>query len=236
MSTALALVPETALVVDKGSPLPVFTGSEMAGALTAYRELQQALDRAMPDQIMSLDGKPFRKKGYWRALAVAFNLTVEPVDERRDVHGTLDDGSDNYVYVVTYRASTQTGRAATGDGACAAAEKQRGRMRASEHNVRSHAHTRAYNRSVSNLVGFGEVSAEEVDREGPVVQRTAPALVKPAGLEDWLDTMTTTAAKGTEALTQAWNTAPAAYRRYVTQPGMLARWQAIKARAEAGAR
>jgi len=230
MSTALALVPDTTLAVpDKGSPLPVFTGTEMASALFAYRELQQALDRAMPDQIMSLDGKPFRKKGYWRALAVAFNLTVEPVDERREVHGTLDDGSDNYVYVITYRAATQTGRAATGDGACAAAEKQRGRMKASEHNVRSHAHTRAYNRAVSNLVGFGEVSAEEVDREGPVaVSRPAPTMVKPAGVEDWLDTMVATAAKGTAALEQAWHTSDAAYRRYVSLPAMRSRWQAIK--------
>ena len=30
------------------------------------------------------------------------------------------------------------------------------------HNVRSHAHTRAFNRAVSNLVGFGEVSADEL--------------------------------------------------------------------------
>ena len=50
----------------------------------------------MPDQIIQLDGKPFRKKGYWRAVAVAFNLTVEPVDERREQHG------DAYVYAVTY--------------------------------------------------------------------------------------------------------------------------------------
>jgi hypothetical protein len=36
---------------------------------------------------------------------------------------------------------------------------------ATDHNVRSHAHTRAFNRAVSNLVGFGEVSAEEVERD-----------------------------------------------------------------------
>ena len=194
MSAALVHVP------DKGSPLPVFTG-QMAGALTAYRELQQALDRAMPDQIMSLDGKPFRKKGYWRALAVAFNLTVEPVEERREVARR----QRNYVYVVTYRAATQTGRAAIGDGACAAAEKQRGRMKATEHNVRGHAHTRAYNRAVSNLVGFGEVSAEEVDRESSrppprwrAWSRGRPRRQRcPAGFEDWLLTLTATAGRGT---------------------------------------
>ena len=141
----------------------------MVRALADYRELQKALDESMPDQLMTLDGKPFRKKGYWRAIAVAFNLTVEPITDaaaERSVIGVLDsDGSENYVYTVAYRATAPNGRSAVGDGTCAAAEKQKGRMKATEHNCRSHAHTRAFNRSVSNLVGFGEVSAEEVERD-----------------------------------------------------------------------
>src|SRR4029450_3343421 len=160
MTTALAPVAET-----KASPLPAFNGAQMPRGLAGYRDLQAALDKAMPDQIIKLDGKPFRKKGYWRAVAVAFNLSVELVDERREVFGSLPSGGDNYAYLVTYRAATTTSRCATGDGACTAAEKSVGKMRASEHNVRSHAHTRAFNRAVSNLVGFGEVSAEEVDPE-----------------------------------------------------------------------
>jgi hypothetical protein len=161
----------TALVrqVDEAaSPLPVFNAAQMTQALGAYKQLQRSLDEAMPDAIMSLDGKQFRKKSYWRAVAVAFNLTVEPVTPERDertVVGLLEDGAENYVYTVTYRAATPGGRSAIGDGACSAAEKAKGRMRASEHNVRSHAHTRAFNRAVSNLVGFGEVSAEEVEHE-----------------------------------------------------------------------
>ncbi len=162
---ALAVVPERQALTAS----PVFRGAEMAQALKDYRELQHALDASMPDQLMKLDGKDFRRKGYWRAVAVAFNLSVEPTTHphsERSVIGTLEDGSDNYVYTVIYQARTSGGRHASGDGTCAASEKERGRMRASEHNVRSHAHTRAYNRAVSNLVGFGEVSAEEVDRAG----------------------------------------------------------------------
>jgi hypothetical protein len=172
--------PTTALTVAN-SPLPVFRGREMAEALTAYRDLQKALDSSMPDQVMELDGKPFRKKGYWRAISVAFNLTVEPTEERREVHGVLDDGSENYSYIVTYRATAPNGRSVTGDGACAASEKQRGRMKASEHNVRSHAHTRSFNRAVSNLVGFGEVSAEEaeIDHEIPEGQSHRASAAQP---------------------------------------------------------
>ena len=158
------------------TPLPVFTGRQMAEALVAYRDLQAALDQAMPDQIMRLEGKAFRKKGYWRAVKVAFNLTVEAIEERREVDGLFEDGKENFGYIVTYRASTPT-RSVTGDGACFCIEKasksasehgtrwaHRSRQ-ASVHNVRSHAHTRAFNRAVSNLVGFGEVSAEEITRE-----------------------------------------------------------------------
>ena len=158
--TTAALVPAPE---SKASPLPAFTGREMSRALVAYRELQTALDTSMPDQIINLDGRPFRKKGSWRAVAVAFNLSVELVTERREVFGTLPTGDENYTWIVVYRASTQTGRSETGDGACSASEKSVGRMRATEHNVRSHAHTRAFNRAVSNLVGFGEVSAEEIE-------------------------------------------------------------------------
>ena len=51
---------------------------------------------------------------------------------------------------------------------------------ATEHNVRGHAHTRGFNRAVSNLVGFGEVSAEEVTREEAAAEPDALATSAPA--------------------------------------------------------
>jgi hypothetical protein len=160
-----------ALVVAPDSVLPVFGGAQMGQALTAYKDLQRALDDGMPECIMEIptrEGtKKFRKKSYWRAVATAFNLNVECVkEERQQTNGT-------FVYLATYRATTPSGRTADGDGACSSAEKSV--KQATEHNVRSHCHTRAFNRAVSNIVGFGEVSAEEVDREeGEVVAHVAP--------------------------------------------------------------
>src|SRR3990167_4822605 len=181
-------------VIEKGTPLPAFRGAEMSEALTAYRELQRALDHAMPDQIMELDGKPFRKKGYWRAIAVAFNLRVECVTESEEVDGVFQDSRPNFGWHVVYRAMASNGRAATGDGSCFAVEKAKRRgeadpwaalpRQAPRHNVRSHAHTRAYNRAVSNLVGFGEVSAEEVDRDN--VDDERPAGMDAETLRKWL--------------------------------------------------
>src|SRR5215471_21488561 len=90
------------------SPAPTYSGAQMIVGLKAYRDLQHALDQQMPDQLLALDGKVFRKKGYWRAIAVAFNLTVQPVTNERDERQTLrelEDGSEDYLYTVTYKAT-----------------------------------------------------------------------------------------------------------------------------------
>lgn len=166
---------EALATIDRGTPLPAFSGQEMATAFKAYRELQLALDQAMPDQIIRHDNKAFRKKGYWRAIRAAFNLTVECIKEERS------ETADDWGWLVTYRAAAVTGRFADGDGACYASEKNKGRMTATEHNVRSHAHTRAFNRAVSNLCGFGEVSAEEIERtdeQAPAVHPPTPGPVQ----------------------------------------------------------
>jgi hypothetical protein len=167
MTTELATRTDSSLVKD--APVPAFGAAEMRRALTAYRALQAALDESLPDCLQHTpDGKTFRKKNYWRAVATAFNLTVDCLEEVREVYGLLEHGGENYGYRVTYRASTPGGRATVGDGSCTAQEKSRGRLKPSEHNCRSHAHTRAFNRAVSNLVAFGEVSFEELDdREEP---------------------------------------------------------------------
>jgi hypothetical protein len=66
------------------------------------------------------------------------------------------------------RATAANGRHADGDGACAINEPRfrtpSGRQKA-EHDLPATAVTRATNRSVSNLIGFGSVSAEEVEPE-----------------------------------------------------------------------
>lgn len=165
----LNTIQSLAKVPTPPSPLPVFTGAEMSKAFDAYRDLQKALDKSMPDQIMTIQGKPFRKKGYWRAIRTSFNLQVECIYEEKVQLKDADWG-----YVVTYKATAPNGSSATGDGSCAASDKHG--KRCTLHNVRSHAHTRAFNRAVSNLVGFGECSAEEVNyKEADNGAKSTPA-------------------------------------------------------------
>lgn len=178
-SSAVVVANRGAIVRAGGSP------SDVIDAFGEYQQIQSALDRALPDCIMEIQGRKFRKKNYWRAIGTAFNLDVTCEREERTTV------PDDWGYVVTYRATAPNGRSTTGDGACFASEKAvyakdwsggKGRVRLdadgqpvldtvrtrenqTTHNVRGHAHTRAFNRAVSNLVGFGEVSAEEMQRE-----------------------------------------------------------------------
>jgi hypothetical protein len=156
------------LVVHQQSMVkPVGDAKSLTEAITAYKEMQMALDKAMPDCIQTIAGKKFRKKNYWRAVKTAFNLKVECVKEEKVYL------EDDWGFEVTYKATAPNGSSADGDGACTHAEKDKGNMAATLHNIRSQAHTRAFNRAISNLVGFGEVSAEEVyEKDNAKPQKT----------------------------------------------------------------
>lgn len=65
------------------------------------------------------------------------------------------------VFKVLYRAIAPNNQYIDGDGACDTWEKG---YPNSYHDARAIAHTRAKNRAISDLAGFGEVSAEEVGR------------------------------------------------------------------------
>jgi len=148
------------LTIAAQNTVIVASASDTVAAIKTYQQIQKALDESLEGSMMKIQGKDFRKKVYWRGVAVAFNLTLELVKEERQ-----DIGND-WGYLVTYRATAANGRSADGDGACFASEKTdrdgNPTSMQTEHNVRSHAHTRAKNRAISDLVGFGEVSAEEM--------------------------------------------------------------------------
>lgn len=181
----------TALVpIEQGNRGLVRAAGNILEAMDEYQKIQTGLDKAMPEAIITIGTKQFRRKPYWRAIATAFNLDVRMLEEK-EIPGSAS--SADWGFLVLYRATAPNGRMADGDGSCFASEKSRGRMEATYHNVRSHAHTRAFNRAVSNLVGFGEVSAEEAERDehpepgsndGPPpktgrANREIPATVKP---------------------------------------------------------
>ncbi len=115
-----------------------------------------------------IEGKKFRKKSGWRKIATFFNLSIEIVEEKYEKIGRT------IVWHFTIKAIASNGRSAIGTGSCDAFERatlvngqyldkySKIAKPNSIHNIRSTAETRATNRAISNLVGGGEVSYEEV--------------------------------------------------------------------------
>mgnify|MGYP003645518432 CR=1 FL=1 len=160
----MELAPVSTEVLDQ--PMPLHDGDDMVAALDAYHNLQEKIDLRLPDAIVEISGKKYRKKVYWRTISRAFGLSVNVVEGSEE--RLWYDG--DWGTKVTYRAQAPSGAFADGDGACMVSEKH-GKS-GTVHNVRSHAHTRAFNRAVSNLVGFGEVSADEMVPNGSGASRT----------------------------------------------------------------
>tara|TARA_R110000751_G_scaffold22447_4_gene63324 strand:- start:687 stop:1253 length:567 start_codon:yes stop_codon:yes gene_type:complete len=173
-----ALLPPTVLVqTEQGellvrdqtaAAMPIAASpAALERALLDYNQVQATLDRMMPGSLIKIQGRKHRKKSYWRAVATAFNLSVTCTDEKH-----IQSPGGDWGWLCTYRAAAPNGRVADGDGSCFASEKKGGQ--GTVHNVRAHAHTRSYNRAVSNLVGFGEVSAEEMGAQTSTGAAKAP--------------------------------------------------------------
>lgn len=172
-TTAVAMVPFEA----QGGQIvrPVVSPEEAVANWRAFQELKKKLLDGSDYQVIYITErrgggfvktkKPFVKKSGWRKLATVFNLSDEIVKEDRKEYNI---GTANYyfVYEITAKALALNGRYAIGVGSCASNERQFAHL---EHDVRSTAATRAKNRAISDLIGGGEVSAEEVD----VVQEAA---------------------------------------------------------------
>jgi len=147
---------ETNLAVQSGIVMPAVSATEAVKAWDAYLDLKKKI--ATKDDTQIIQGREFFKKSYWRKLATFFNLSVEVIEER-------EEGTDkNRIYHFVCKATAPNGRYAQGTGTCDQQEKGR---KNTIHNTRSTAETRAFNRAVSNLVGGGEVSAEEMGEDSP---------------------------------------------------------------------
>lgn len=158
-STALEVRPASREVL-----MPMDTEQVIAG-MKAYQQLLQGLLDASDWQGTGDD--KFLKKSGWRKIARAFNLSVTRVSSKieRD-----HDGNPIRAEVVA-RAMAPNGQVQDGDGYCSVDEPRfasaKGRQKL-ENDLRATATTRAKNRAISDLVGMGEVSAEEVDA-GPTM-------------------------------------------------------------------
>jgi hypothetical protein len=140
------------------------TGDQARGAMTAFQEITGAfLD--MSDWIGAPgEDQSFVKRSGWRKIANAYSVSTEIIGQSID----RDASGEPIRAHATVRATNRVGRFADGDGGCGVNEPRfrnpTGRQKI-EHDLPATAVTRATNRAISNLVGFGQVSAEEVDAD-----------------------------------------------------------------------
>jgi len=104
---------------------------------------------------INIQGKKYIKRSGWRKIALAFNISTEIIKiERENIDG-------KYVVRVTARATAPNHRVSEEVGICDSSEFT-GNLKGTYHNIESKAVTRAINRAISNLVGGGEITAEEI--------------------------------------------------------------------------
>ncbi len=164
----LQTVPLAQAAAEPGPTIirPVATAAEIRAAWQQLQELKQQL--LTPDDYQAIQDRQYIKKSGWRKIAAAFGLSLELLTEHRH---ELDGGG--WVWQATVRAIAPNGRHSDGLGSCHSAER---RFAHAHHDTRATAYTRAANRAISDLVGGGEVSAEEAE----MLPAELPAPTRPA--------------------------------------------------------
>lgn len=173
---------EIAVPAGPGLVQPI---AELAAIRDMFLEYQKCVAALLTDDdYQQIGPKKFKKKSAWRKLGTAFGLSGERITAEDDY---LPDGRIRRAKR-TVRAIAPNGRSMDGEGVCdiyerccepgctkrhehcpsARSEHCVGWTHFShaEHDIPTTAYTRALNRAVSDLIGAGEVSAEEIVGEG----------------------------------------------------------------------
>lgn len=133
--------------------MPAVSVDEAAAFWKQYEDLKSKL--ITPNDTQMIGEESFLKKSFWRKLATCFNLSDEIVE--KEIARTASGNIVRAEYVV--RCTAPNGRSSVGIGIQTRSEYGGNHP---EHDIPATAHTRAKNRAISDLVGGGEVSAEEV--------------------------------------------------------------------------
>lgn len=128
-------------------------------ALQEWKAYQMITNEMLDDSdYQDIKGKKFKKKSAWRKYMRAFNVTSE-IKEKiiiKTDKGIVKESE------FTIRATLPDGRFADGWGSCSRSERG---FNKPNHDIPATAMTRALNRAISDLIGAGEVSAEEMNNE-----------------------------------------------------------------------
>ena len=149
------------LETRQDSGIQVIDLSQAKMAMAAFQKFKAEVLTEDDFYTMSGDPKKIRhvKKSGWMKYAMALGITTEVYGE---VCSSIKfKGEDVLLYNFTAKAVAPNGRFAEAVGSASSDE---GKPWASAiHSIRAMAQTRAVERAISNLIGGGEVGAEEMD-------------------------------------------------------------------------
>lgn len=159
----------------EGVLVPVASPEALVGAMQQYQRLKVALLQHDVDTY-TRDGIERIRKSGWRKLALAFGLSDELTDEWRD-----QDAEHKITWHMRVKVSTGMGRTSEGVGSANSHERATKGIVLTEHGTRALAHTRAKSRAIADLLGSGDIVAEE-DLE-PEAFPQAPQALQPEPME-----------------------------------------------------
>jgi hypothetical protein len=147
--------PAIVAVTDIVSPVDIDKAAD------AFQKFDQFKKRILTaNDVVDIQGKLYLKKSAWTKWALVCNVSDRLVSYER-VPAEGRDAEEGFYYRIVWEAFHQpTGRSSVGTGITSSREKKS--WAHEEHDIFATACTRAKNRAVSNLVGGGEVSAEEM--------------------------------------------------------------------------
>jgi len=160
-------------VVPSGETAPAARPGELpieADPQAAARAMAQfeAVKRAIvtKEDVVHSRGKEYIRRSGFRKIALAYRISTQLLARKWEQAG------GEVIAYAAYRAIAPNGRYADGEGWCSLSEANVKRLAGSKgmegkqyHVAAAIAATRAINRAIADLIGGGQVSAEEVDAE-----------------------------------------------------------------------
>jgi len=148
------------MAIEKRAEQPlthaIVTPAEVDAVLDMIKSFENFKSKVLTHRdFATIQGKTFVMKSGWAKYALVCMVSTEVRDER------VEERNGNRIYHFTYRAIHQPSNRYA-DAVGSASEAERKEWNHPEHDIRTLAQTRACNRAISNLVGGGEISAEEM--------------------------------------------------------------------------
>lgn len=144
---------------------------KLDAVVESFKEYTKACEALLTrDDYQGIGNRQFKKKSAWRKIATAFNVSTQIVKQSVEYD---EDGRIHHAEFVV-RAIAPNGRQAEAWAGASRVDRDYSH----DQDVAATAQTRATNRAIADLIGCGEVSAEEMLEEKKA-QRQEPKNVTP---------------------------------------------------------